>query len=319
VSGPNEADSIQEDLTTAALTSISKEDAVFAVVPLVLTGPPEAGEQIKLIQLSRGIDDNVLTLIERTLDRILTGINLPKEFVKGLGSAKYANAVVLEEGMYRLHIAPMLALICEGLTRAYLRPRLIKDGINESIVDRIHAMFDPVDIVQRPDKGQAANDGYDRKILSSAAWRTARGFAESDAPTDEERFDRMIMEKGQVPPDTTAAEIEHMGGIGLQQARRYVEKINASAEEASGSPVATPREESSPEVPGMGPGTGTQQATGPEVQEPATPSEPLPPELQELLGPATPEAEMAQPTPPRNVVPGSNNRPGEMLPPKPKR
>ena len=58
-------------------------------------------------------DEELTELIEKS------GIDLPKEFVKGLCSAKYANAVILEEGMYRLHIAPLLEMICEALTRVY--------------------------------------------------------------------------------------------------------------------------------------------------------------------------------------------------------
>jgi hypothetical protein len=324
VTGPNETDSIEADITQAALTAITQEDAAYGVVPLVLTGPPEAGEQIKMIQLSRGIDDETLALIDRTLDRILTGLDLPKEFVKGLGSAKYANAVILEEGMYRLHIAPLLETVCESLTKVYLRPRLLKDGVPEAIVNRIIASYDPTPIVTRPDKGQAANDGYDRKVLSGSAWRTARGFTESDAPKPSERFDRLIIEKGIIPPDTAAATVEYMGGTSLAQARHYVEAINASEAVPSGSPTATPREEAAfataanQQGAALGPGSGANQTTGPETQAPAVA---LPPELVEILPDvnqvAQPEVVPATPTRPRNVVPGSNVRPGEMLPPKP--
>ncbi len=305
VSGPNDTDSLEADITTAALTAVNKEDAAFGVVPLLLTGPPEAGKHIEHIDLSRGVDEPMIMLLDRTLDRILTGIDLPKEFVKGLGSAKYANAVVLEEGMYRMHIAPMLELICDGLTKVYLRPRLIKEGFNEAIVNKMVMAFDPVNIVTRPDAGQAANDGFDRKVLSGAAWRTARGFSEADAPTLDEQFQRWQREKGVIPPDAAAAYVEWLGGPGLRAARKYVEQI-------------APAEAVAPEAIGAGPtgaGQGGNQTTGPQAQGPAVPgpSTPLPPELSEILAPK-PETSTA----PRDktVVPGSDRRAGEMLPPK---
>ena len=231
--------------------------------------------------------------------------------MKGLGSAKYANAVILEEGMYRLHIAPLLEMICEALTKVYLRPRLIKDGVPAEIVEHIVVTFDPSAIVTRPDKAQAANDGYDRKVLSSAGWRAARGFPESDAPTQEERFSRLMAEKAVVPPDTAAAVLEYMGGNALSKARHYVESINASDSLPSATPSADPRAE--PGVigvaPGEGPGTGANQTTGPGVQTPTAPGQPiaLPPELTEIL---PPEPEQQEPTRPRNVVPGSNAQAG---------
>lgn len=305
VTSSHETESIEEDITTAALTAIGKEDAAFGVVPLILTGPPEAGDQIKSIPIGRGIDASTLALIERLLDRILTGIDLPKEFVKGLGSAKYANAVILEEGMYRLHIAPVLELICKALTKVYVRPRLLKDGVPEAIVRRIVATFDPTNIVTRPDRGQAANDGYDRKTISAAAWRAARGFTEADAPTDSERYRRLIAEKGQMPPDTVAATVERMGGTDLAMDRRYVEQINAAAQKAEA--AAQPSQ--------PGPGSGSNQTTGPQVQPPTQPATPevLPSELTDIL---PPRPEQAGGPRERNKVPGSNTRPGEMLPPR---
>lgn len=306
VDSPGEENTLESDLTTAALTSISKEDAAYGVVPMILTGPGEASDQIRHFMLSRGITEPDVQLLDRVLDRILTGIDLPKEFVKGLGSAKYANSVVIEEGMYRMHIAPLLELICDALTKVYLRPRLIKEGYAEAIVNRMVVTFDPVNIVTRPDQGQAANDGYDRKTLSGAAWRAARGFSEADAPTGDEQFQRWQREKGIIPPDAAAAYVEFLGGPGLKAARKYVAQINTE------NPPAPMADGGQPGV-----GAGANQATGPEAQaptEPGTPSTPLPPELTEILSPT---AEKSTAPRARSNVPGGDRRPGEMLPPAP--
>jgi hypothetical protein len=335
------SDDIEETLLDAALAPVSKEDAGYSLVPLVLTGPPDAGAQIKRIDLSRMVDEDLITLHSTMMDRVLTGIDLPKEFVKGLQDSKYANAVVVEEGLYRTHIAPLLDLIADSLTSVFLHPLLRKAGYSDELIAKIVVTFDPADIVTRPDRSQAANDGYDRKVLSGSAWRTARGFSEADSPSDEEMFHRLFREKIQVPQDVSAAVFEYLGGGELQAAREYVEKINADPNSPSATPTADPYAKN-PENPAnpanpanqqVPVGAGQDSAAGgpanppgrPKNLEPGTPTggngpasasqpQPLPPDLAALLEP-TPSSPAAPRD--RSERTGGNLRPGEMLPPRP--
>ena len=82
----------------------------------------------------------------------------------------------------------MILLIVDTLTAVYLRPLLMK-GLDEAQKqdrrpDRVWA--DTSAIVTRPDKSQAANEGWDSKLLSGEAWRRSRGFSETDAPDEDE-------------------------------------------------------------------------------------------------------------------------------------
>jgi hypothetical protein len=207
--------SVEEALIAAAISPLEEESAATSVVPLVVTGPAALGKELKKIDLGRPVDEQMVQLAEATLDRILQGIDVPKSVVQGLADVKFSNAIVIDDNLYRAHIEPLALMIVDALTTVYLRPALKKQFPEEvakdsTILNRMLVWFDPSAIVTRPDKSTAANEGYDRNILSEQAWRVARGFNEYDAPTDDELLKKMAMTRTQIPPDIAAALIERL-------------------------------------------------------------------------------------------------------------
>jgi hypothetical protein len=62
--------------------------------------------------------------------------------------------------------------------------------------------------VTRPDRSQAANEGYADYLLSGDAWRRARGFSDEDKPDLDEIIFRLALEKATIPPDMAAQLLE---------------------------------------------------------------------------------------------------------------
>jgi hypothetical protein len=196
-------ETIADAIAASALQAVESEAALSTVTPRVVTGPAELGEKIKRIPLTDAVDPNVSAAAQRLLERILQGVDIPKDVVKGLADVKYANAIVIDDNLYRAHIEPLILLIVDTLTSVYLRPLLMKDVSpqEKGIADRIVLWADTSSIVTRPDKSQAANEGYDKHLLSGEAWRRARGFSETDAPQPDELVRRLAMEKAPIPPE----------------------------------------------------------------------------------------------------------------------
>ena len=208
-------ESIEEALINAAISPLEEESAATSVVPLVITGPAALGKELKKIDLGRPVDEQMVQLAESTLDRILQGIDVPKSVVQGLSDVKFSNAIIIDDNLYRAHIEPLALMIVDALTTVYLRPVLRKQFPAEvekdsTILNRLLVWFDPSAIVTRPDKSTAANEGYDRNILSEQAWRVARGFSEYDKPTEDELLRKVALTRTQVPPDIAAALIERL-------------------------------------------------------------------------------------------------------------
>lgn len=200
----DEAEDIQtleDQLLDAWTAPIEDEAAATTVVPFIMRGPKELGDSIKRIEIARLFDEQLVNESERSLDRVLSSIDVPKDTVTGLADVKYANAIVIDDNLYRAHVEPLALLFVDSLTKIFLRPLLKKAGVPKALLDRLVIWYDPSSVVTRPDRSQAANEGHDRGVISDAAWRAARGFSETDAPDPDELLRRMAF-KGQLQPGT---------------------------------------------------------------------------------------------------------------------
>lgn len=197
------ADDFEDQLIDAMTTPIKDEDSASAVVPLIIRGPAELGDKIKQFKFERSFDDSLVARADRVLDRIMQGLDVPKDVVTGLANVKYSNALQIDEGLYKAHIEPLMLLIADALTVVYLRPYLIANGYTESDVARIHIWYDPSQVATRNDRAQDADLGFDKHAISFDTWRRAHGFSDQDAPTPTEMALRLVMDKGMISPELT--------------------------------------------------------------------------------------------------------------------
>lgn len=250
----NELDIIQ-DLTNALVDPITDETNVHNSAPFILTGPDGSGEQIRYISLERQYDQMYQTNVEKKIDRILTGLDIPKDIAKGLSNVKYSNGAVIEESLYKLHIEPLALMIVDILTKGFLYPALIANDVPEDIARKIIVWYDPSAITARPSKAESANFAIENGLISASAWRTAHNFAESDAPTEKEMGQNMLKEKLVLDPSQAQALLQTSFPDLMSQARDNtlsdMDQPSASAltDALSGAPgtSATPDEFIEPE------------------------------------------------------------------------
>jgi hypothetical protein len=212
-------DEFEEELLDAMTTPIADESSAASVVPLLIRGPAEAGKEIRVIKFERSFDPQLALRAERALERILQGIDLPKDIVTGLANIKYSNAVQIEESLYTAHVEPLVLMICDAFRAVYLEPALRAAGLDEDTIDRVVLWYDPAAIMTAPDKSNAANVGHDKMNLSDAAWRRANGFAETDAPTEDEIARRLAISRGALSEEITTAILKTIMPTILEAAR----------------------------------------------------------------------------------------------------
>lgn len=198
-------DEFEDALIDAMTTPIRDEDSASAVVPLIIRGPAELGDKIKQFKFERSFDPSLAQRADRVLERILQGIDIPKDVVTGMANVKYSNALQIDESLYKAHIEPLMLLIADALTVVYLRPYLIANGFDPTEVSRVVAWYDPSQVSTRNDRAADADSGFDRGAVSYDTWRRAHGFSEADAPTAKEVALRMIIDKGVISPELTQA------------------------------------------------------------------------------------------------------------------
>jgi hypothetical protein len=199
------ADDFEDQLIDAMTTPIKDEDSASAVVPLIIRGPAELGDKIKQFKFERSFDASLVQRADRVLERIMQGLDVPKDIVTGLANVKYSNALQIDESLYKAHIEPMMLLIADALTVVYLRPYLIANGYPEADVKRLHVWYDPSLIATRNDRASDADMGFEKMAVSFDTWRRSHGFSDQDAPTPQEMALRLIISKGVITPDLTEA------------------------------------------------------------------------------------------------------------------
>jgi hypothetical protein len=136
-------DEFEEQLIDAMTTPIRDEESASAVVPLIIRGPSELGDAIKQFKFERSFDPALAQRADRVLERIMQGLDVPKDVITGLANVKYSNALQIDESLYKAHIEPLMLLIVDALTVVYLRPYLTANGYTEEEVSRITVWYDP--------------------------------------------------------------------------------------------------------------------------------------------------------------------------------
>lgn len=189
------SESFEEELIHGLITPIEDVSSAASIMPTVLRGPEDLGEKIRHITFERSVDAHHSLRSDRLLERILGGLDIPKDVAAGMSNVKYSNAIIIEEQLYKAHIEPMILLIADCLTIGFLRPALRMQGWPENVVNRAVIWYDPSAITAKPSKAEAAVTLYGLKVLSSDALLRANGFSPEDAPTDLERAQRMAEER----------------------------------------------------------------------------------------------------------------------------
>ena len=223
-------DEFEEQLIDAMTTPIRDEESASAVVPLIIRGPAELGDKIKQFKFERSFDPALAERSDRVLERILQGLDVPKDVVTGLANVKYSNALQIDEALYKAHIEPLMLLICDALTVVYLRPYLVANGYSEADVNKIVVWYDPSAVSTRNDRAADADAGYDRMAVSGDTWRRAHGFSDQDAPTPNELALRMMTEKGAMTPELTEAMLNTV-------APEMMQAVKAAAQASSVAPM----------------------------------------------------------------------------------
>jgi hypothetical protein len=256
------ADDFEDQLIDAMLTPIKDEDSASAVVPLIIRGPAELGDKIKQFKFERSFDATLVQRADRVLERIMQGLDVPKDVVTGLANVKYSNALQIDEALYKAHIEPLMLLIVDALTVVYLRPYLIANGYAPDEVKNICIWYDPSLVATRNDRASDADMGFDKMAVSFDAWRRAHGFSEADAPDPKEFALRLIMSKGMITPELTEAVLASIAPDIMNQAREV-------AQEATGAPI--PDDIDAMLQQAAGPAAGAETTEAPAAQPAATP------------------------------------------------
>jgi len=176
-------------LIDAMVTPISMRDSASAVVPIIARIPDavegKTPAKPQFMSFATPLDAKVQELREAAIRRLATGLDMPPEILLGLaGTTSHWTAWQLEESAIKLHIEPLLALICSALTEKFLRPALIALEVPDA--DNYVIWFDASELALRPNRGPEAQALHEMLLVAGDTTRREAGFGDEDKPDDDE-------------------------------------------------------------------------------------------------------------------------------------
>lgn len=185
-------DGFVDAFITALTTPVRDEDSALNVAPGVIKAPGDRIEQFRFEKFGREYDAGTAARYDKVLERIATGLDLPKEIVLGIEDLNHWSSWLVDEDAFDSHLAPLVELVCSGLTEAFLRPSLGNDDV--------FVWYDASALIAHPNKADQALEASDKGLISDEAARRYLGYAEDDAPSPEETAAKTERRRALQPP-----------------------------------------------------------------------------------------------------------------------
>ncbi len=174
------------------------DDSDSPALPILLFMPFEHVDKgLKYIEIAGELPDTTIKERREVLRRMANSLDVPAEFVLGLGDVNHWSAWLVRDLLWSQHVAPLATLIANSVTTMFLRPelrRLAKNGGFSADPERFTMWFQSHQLATHPDTFEHFVSLYDRGVIGKEPILRALGIPPNQAITDEE-FDLWLQLK----------------------------------------------------------------------------------------------------------------------------
>lgn len=211
------------------------------LVPLLIRGGYKYLDEIRYLDVSKDLDIVSHRIRDELFQRLFIGLDIPKEMIEGKGSLNHWTGRNIDSDLTSNHVIPLGELISRLITKCYFRPMLTQRGMSEEEAEKYTILYDASSILPRQDKSTIAMKLYELEIISEKALLEYSGFEPTDAPSENERRQRLIFKLILSSPVTLAPLL--MPKLdGLEDVAAELERIAAEREaEGGGGPQRNKR------------------------------------------------------------------------------
>lgn len=171
------SDAFVDQFIAMGVTAMKNENSAARAIPGVLKVKGDKIAQFKYEAFGRSFTPEDAARYEVLLKRYAGGVDLPLEIVTGIQDLNHWNAWLIPEESFKAHLAPLVELICAGLTKAHMKPALADLNLDTPVI----VWYDASAITSHPGRGSDADNAMRLGALSYEAYRRYRGYTESDA------------------------------------------------------------------------------------------------------------------------------------------
>ena len=183
-------DKFVDTLIDAMTVPLTDRGTAASVVPLVIKVPGEMVDKIRHLSFATPFDNHARELLDNAIRRLALGLDIPPEILTGTSGMNHWGAWQVAEEAITLHVEPLTETVAHALTVGFLQAALAAEGYDpmEAIV-----WYDTSDLRTRPDKSTVAIEAYDRVELSAEGLLRELGLSVEDAPSEEEKRERILL------------------------------------------------------------------------------------------------------------------------------
>lgn len=191
---------------------ITDPSSPSSVQRLIISGPAEylKPDVLRPIDLGRTADDKLTEKMERHVNRLARGLNVPVEVVMGHMSTTFSNAERIDQDKFDDHFQPRCVSIADGYCFGFLRPNLA-DRYTAEDLELVEVAYDPSELVRDESMENKADALLAAGAISLAAYRRYKGANETDAPDDNERLRNLVERKAILTGDLVMALFKKVG------------------------------------------------------------------------------------------------------------
>jgi hypothetical protein len=187
-----ETDAFMAAFTAAVVAPISNEGHAGSIVPIVIRGEAEDLKEVRHVTLQRETSAEVLAKQQAGLDRIANSLDLPPEAMQGVGDANHWTAWLIDASTFKNHIEPSVRMIVDSVTESYFRRTLMLPvsqqgyGLSREDAFSVRIWYEAGNVTENANRSADADTAMGNGAISFKSYRAAKGFDETDAPTEED-------------------------------------------------------------------------------------------------------------------------------------
>lgn len=186
---PASADGLAQVFMDTASRSIEDRASSDAMVPIIITAPPDSVDKIKHLTFWSDLSDKIQDMEDASIRRLAVNLDIPPEVLTGTGDSNHWNAWAVEETTIKIFIEPILQRIAEALDHGFLDAALEFMGKDP---EKYTYAFDISPLTVPPDRTADAMQMHGANVISDEALRAAGDFTDEDAPSGEETVRRIL-------------------------------------------------------------------------------------------------------------------------------
>lgn len=186
---PEGIDGLAQVFMDTASRSIGDRASAEAMVPIIMTAPPDAIDKIKHLTFWSELSDKIQDMEDASIRRLAVNLDIPPEILMGVGDSNHWNAWAADEANIKIFIEPILQRIAEALDHGFLDAALEFMGKDP---EKYTYAFDISPLTVPPDRTADAMQMHGANVISDEALRAAGDFTDEDKPTGEETVRRIL-------------------------------------------------------------------------------------------------------------------------------